>query len=1178
MKGFDVNIVQKEWVALRFILVLFIAGLGASLQAEDRIAADAQFNGNLALTTGGEYEIAEKGWEDFLKKFPENNQIAYAEHYLAICKFQTGQFAEAERIFEKVLADGKFPAQDEAVYYLGVTFLKHAETLPVQATGSRRGRVETVGDRNYAVSQEAVALLQKAMTQFQRIRGQFPDSHFRMDATFYEALTYIHLGNYENALGDLKLVVATRNFTDLNRALYTLAEVYVNLSEPDDKNALITLQTLLENAPSTYWKLRATRLMGDIYFRLGSYELATEAFASLLDGEEFAEYNNPEKEVPAVLNLAYLYYRNGETMKKLRRYGEAVEMFSRIGKKFPESSVALHALYQQALAMKSFNDRLPEGATEYDLAECATLWNRILEDERAKKDRVLRRSATHQLALYHLRMDEPEKALKVIDRISKKQHTPTLLRDRADALAGCERNDEAVAIYRQLFQKNQSPKTMIEGADAMLRAVWLTMKQENYTGVLQLTGEVILWDAFSRLPEGIQTAFLEENASALFQLNDYKAAREGWERLLEKYPDAVNRDRWSVSVAYCFQKSGASKDGCNYILKAQKKVKDAVTSVEMRHLLGVCYRDYAQTKKSEKLVTKYLDRARNHLVKAKNAARKLEKSSKGTEKDAENAEKSKNVKNTEKYAGLDMIYYDLSMVYFLQKNYKSCVKNIGFGLKNCPDSPIVEQLEFLKGRCEIEMEKLEEAAGTFEAFLEKFPKSPQAPEAGLLASQCFLKLGKMEEAVRVSREMAARFPESNMQERGANVQAIAAMEVEDYDAALEAWNVILESDTEESHALRPEALYQIAYCHFQKKEYKIAEDGFHALLAEYQEWDSLERVYNQLIRAYLEQEKLQEAQDLLAEMRGKYPESVFLRSLDFQLGMLWFVAGKMEEAQATFQLVLNASEKKNRTEAGKEARTELPDFLQRNAEVKSAWARFHRGEYQDAVDFIQTLDVKPELPEIAEDNVMTDEERNEFLANRAELRFLEGMAYYHLKNRSQALKLLKDVRKDGTLPRVFSENVLEIIVQIYEETEKWQSVVNTGADFLELYPDSKNRNRMEFKRAVALFHLEKLEEALAQCETLLSVNDEIFTPQAMFLKGEILFAQKQYELAIQAFYQVIYGVKEPKLQGDALFETAQCFEMLEKPDKALKHYQELLQDYPKSDKAKLAKRKMKKLQ
>ncbi len=1160
MKGFDVNIMQKEWVAFRFVLVLLIAGLGASLQAEDRIAADAQFNGNLALTTGGEYEIAEKGWEDFLKKFPENNQIAYAEHYLAICKFQTGQFAEAERIFEKVLADGKFPAQDEAVYYLGVTFLKHAETLPVQVTGSRRGRVETVGDRNYAVSQEAVELLQKAMTQFQRIRGQFPDSHFRMDATFYEALTYIHLGNYENALGDLKLVVATRNFADLNRALYTLAETYVNLSEPDDKNALITLQTLLENAPSTYWKLRATRLMGDIYFRLESYGLAAESFKNLLEGEEFAEYNNPEKEVPAVLNLAYLYYRNGETMKKLRRYGEAVEMFSRIGEKFPESSVALHALYQQALAMKSFNDHLPEGASAYDMAECVTLWNRILEDERAKKDRVLRRSVTHQLALYHLRMDEPEKALEVIDRISKKQHTPTLLRDRADALAGCERNDEAVAIYRQLFQKNQSPKNMIEGADAMLRAVWLTMKQGNYAGVLQLTGEVILWDAFGRLPESIQTAFLEENASALFQLNDYKSAREGWERLLEKYPDGGNHDRWSVSVAHCFQKSGASKDGCNYILKAQKNVKNAVTSVEMRHLLGVCYRDYAQTKKSEKSVKKYLDRARNHLVKAKNAARKLEKS--------ENAEK------TEKYTDLDMIYYDLSMVYFLQKNYKSCVKNIGFGLKNFPDSPIAEQLEFLKGRCEIEMEKLEKAAGTFEAFLDKFPKSAQAPEAGLLASQCFLKLGKMEDAVRVSREMAARFPESNMQERGANVQAIAAMEVEDYDAALEAWNVILESDTEESRALRPEAMYQIAYCHFQKKEYKTAEEGFRALLGEYQEWDSLERVYNQLIRVYLEQEKLQEAQDLLAEMRGKYPESVFLRSLDFQLGMLWFVAGKMEEAQATFQLVLSAS----KTESKAENKTELPDFLQRNAEVKSAWARFHRGEYQDAVDFIQTLDVKPEVPEIAEDNVMTIDERNEFLANRAELRFVEGMAYYHLKNPSQALKLLKDVRKDGSLPRVFSENALEMIVQIYEETEKWESVVETGAEFLEIYPDSKNRNRMEFKRAVAFFRLEKQEDALAQCETLLSANDAIFTPQAMFLKGEILFTQKQYELAIQAFYQVIYGVEEPKLQSDALFETAQCFEMLEKPDKALKHYQELLQNYPKSDKAKLAKRKMKKLQ
>jgi len=104
-----------------------------------------------------------------------------------------------------------------------------------------------------------------------------------------------------------------------------------------------------------------------------------------------------------------------------------------------------------------------------------------------------------------------------------------------------------------------------------------------------------------------------------------------------------------------------------------------------------------------------------------------------------------------------------------------------------------------------------------------------------------------------------------------------------------------------------------------------------------------------------------------------------------------------------------------------------------------------------------------------------------------------------------------------------------------------------------------------------------MEEALAKCEAIIAANDAVFTHQTLFLKGEILFAQKQYQKAIQSFYQVIYGVEDEKLQADAMFETAQCFEALGKKDKALTHYRDLLQKFPKYEKVKLIRRKMKKL-
>lgn len=1212
---------------------IFIPALEKNVLAEDKIAADTQFNGNFALMEGGEYEIARDGWEDFLKKYPENSQRPYAEFSLAVCQCHTGQFTEAENLFQKLLADGLYPQQDEIFYFLGVTYLKHATTFPIQPTGSRVEAVNTVADRSYAISAKANALYRQAIAQFQELKKRFPDSQRRMEAIFGEAQAFIQLGNYENALGNLKLVVSTRQFADLNQALYLLAEVHLNLPKPDEQSAMITLQTLLENAPEPEMRLRALRLLGDICFRMEDYAQANVKFQEILKNENFAKYLCPKTEVKSVLNLAFFWYRSGETFMKLRDYQEAVEMFGKIPADFPESSVSMHARYQKALAMKKFNENLAEGAEPFDLSECAKEWELILQNAKVKKDRSLRNSTVHQLALYHLKNNAPKRALETIDSVPAKQRSSTLKRDRADALRDCGQSAEAAAEYRLIFHANQSPKSLIMGADAMLQAVQIYAKEKDFQNVLQSSGEIILWDGFARLPELLQTAFLNEHAQALFQTGDYSAAQEAWEQMLKRYPKAFDRDLWILSIAYCLQKNGESKNGFEFIRKQIKEISGEHETVELRHLWGICYRDYAQTKKSQKLISKYLNSARIQLVKAKNAGRKID------------------------YSQLDLLYYDLSMVYFLQKNYEKCRLNTEFGLKRCPESPLADELAFLKARCEVEIGKFESAAKEFEAFLKTFPESELAPEAALLAAQCFLKSNQTEKAVQISREMSERFSESGLRERGANVQAVAAMEAADFDAAIEAWKVILDSDSEEFKPLHPEAQYEIGICQFQKKDFAAAEKTFLKLLKNYPDWNSQERTFNQLVRSFLEQKKLQDAQDRLAEMHGKFPSSIFLRSLYFQLGSLWFSEGKMENAENAFRIVLNKTNLKNEKSSadpekkiGKEnvnddvktaqtadsessekdkkkserklaskskddsktdsksdsksvsaskskdkpktksdakklpksgkskktPQTEKPtvtnDFIQWRAEVKMAWTLFNQERFSETIDFINDLKISEK-----DSSDLSEEDKLIFESSRAELAFLKGMAAYRTGNLSQALKELRTIRPKNELAKEFRENALEMIVQIDEEKEKWEEVLADGSEFVEIYPQSAGLLRIRFKMAMALFRLNRLDEALAQCEPIIEANDAIFTPKTLFLKGEIFFTQKKHEQAIQIFYQIIYGVEDSQLQADAMFETAQCFEALGKIDKALKHYQDLLEKFPKSDKVKLAKRKMKKL-
>ena len=78
--------------------------------------------------------------------------------------------------------------------------------------------------------------------------------------------------------------------------------------------------------------------------------------------------------------------------------------------------------------------------------------------------------------------------------------------------------------------------------------------------------------------------------------------------------------------------------------------------------------------------------------------------------------------------------------------------------------------------------------------------------------------------------------------------------------------------------------------------------------------------------------------------------------------------------------------------------------------------------------------------------------------------------------------------------------------------------------------------------------------------------------------GEIEFEQKKHAEAIKSYYKVIYGYGYPKWQAEAAYEAGRCFEVSGKKPQAVKQYQELVEKYPESDKAPLAKERLKELE
>ena len=78
--------------------------------------------------------------------------------------------------------------------------------------------------------------------------------------------------------------------------------------------------------------------------------------------------------------------------------------------------------------------------------------------------------------------------------------------------------------------------------------------------------------------------------------------------------------------------------------------------------------------------------------------------------------------------------------------------------------------------------------------------------------------------------------------------------------------------------------------------------------------------------------------------------------------------------------------------------------------------------------------------------------------------------------------------------------------------------------------------------------------------------------------GEIQFQQKNHKEAVASFFKVSYGYAYPQWQADATYEAGRCFEVLNKKEQAIKQYRELIEKFPASDKAAIAKERIKAMQ
>jgi TolA-binding protein len=190
----------------------------------------------------------------------------------------------------------------------------------------------------------------------------------------------------------------------------------------------------------------------------------------------------------------------------------------------------------------------------------------------------------------------------------------------------------------------------------------------------------------------------------------------------------------------------------------------------------------------------------------------------------------------------------------------------------------------------------------------------------------------------------------------------------------------------------------------------------------------------------------------------------------------------------------------------------------------------------------------------------------------ADAAFMQAEAEFKQKKYKEALATYKRL---GT-PQNPDFAVLALLHagQSAAQLEDWQSAVTALDEAAKRFPQSAYLPEITYEQAWARQNLGKEDEALKLYESVTEQTDREVAARARFMIGEIYFNRKNYSEAVRHFIRTALVYAYPEWQAQAHFEAGRCFENLGKFDQARQSYREVVDKFPKSPDADLAKKRL----
>lgn len=458
-----------------------------------------------------------------------------------------------------------------------------------------------------------------------------------------------------------------------------------------------------------------------------------------------------------------------------------------------------------------------------------------------------------------------------------------------------------------------------------------------------------------------------------------------------------------------------------------------------------------------------------------------------------------------------------------------------------PDSALLDKAHYRLGEYAYLGGDFAAAAAEYGEVVQKWPQSPLVPFALHELGCSQLSRTDAAAAEQTLSQMLQKYPQHELVARARYARGMARQQLGKYAEAIEDLQATLAADPAAEE--KANAQFLIGLCQTELKQYAAAATAFRTLLEQTPDYSAADKALYQLAWALKLADKEAEAADAFDQLAQRHPESPLAAEALHNVGQFAYEAKDYTRAGKAYYAAMI---KAQGTELGEKAA------------YKYGWTFYHMKDADDAQKaFRYQLATYP----------------NGELAKEAA--FMEAECFFEQEKYAEALKAYEQL---GELP---SEDyrVLSLLHagQAAGKLAQWDRSAELLSRIPAQFPQSSFVPEALYEQGWAEQNRGHTEKAAGLYAQVIGKTNAEVAARAQFMIGEIQFENKDHAAAISSFFKVAYGYSYPKWQAMAAYEAGRCFEVLKKTEQAVKQYQELIDKFPESDKAPLAKQRIQQL-